>query len=161
MPKYRRVSKSENLAAWKARQYVDTKTGETLSFRQYKQKQQGGITIEAKIKSDLARRGRTASSKQALETRRRRKEIDEFQLHKKDRPEHSATEDARTINKYKKSGFKGLSKREKRAFDILFIAYEPDQVREWLGSDEESRKRRAKWDHPQKWKMPKGWGLAA
>lgn len=156
---WRRVPKSENAAKHKARWFENTDTGEKLPFRQYQQRiQHGGVRIEKQIQARRSQPGYLRSQQhqrflKGMVTRSRNKEITELAK----RYEISDSDaDKKLIAKYIREHRKSrkfsefTNAEEKRRFRDLFVQYPKDIVRVWLGSNEESRARRAAWDNQER-----------
>lgn len=153
--KYRRVTAGEDAAAHKAKRYTRAapgkfKAGATISRREYQELTYGGQKIEAHIRASR-KTSMSLSQRKAIITRARNKELKAIgALHKKLLPGDSAF-----LNKYileaknytnGHAHFANLSASDKKRFRELFMEYPQDLVRSWLGSSEENRAHRMRWN---------------
>ena len=153
---YRRVTRAENEAAWKARRYTAAapgkfrKASKTVSFRQVQQTAHGGKSIEKQIKERRSAPNYLSSVAhqrvlKAQETRARRKEFRQMQEQLSLLPGEAEAEKA-VLEKYlKKGGYNSLTDDEKKLFHEMFVRYPEDLLRKWYGSSEASRSLRRAW----------------
>lgn len=142
--KLRRVLKSEDAAAYKARRYTAAapgkfrKTSKTISFRDYFKATHEKQNIEEHYAKQSAIRS-SLSSYRSRQTRARNKLLQEYNSHAKIR-----TQDSRLIDSYlRKGGWKQLTDEEAEELREMFARYPQDVVRGWLGSAERSNRRNA------------------
>jgi hypothetical protein len=151
LSKFRRVSREENEAAWKARKRTTAAPGkwsvesETITQRQYQETGYGGKRIETHIEEQRPYRSPQREA-QLFRQNQSRKIRQELEQNKRVDFSGDIFKDRSLINKFKAEGFDGLSDVEQTAFSQLFKNYNPDLVRKWLGSSQKSRSDRLDWD---------------
>lgn len=143
MKQYRRVTRDEDPAAWKARRYTRAAPGKfrkkksvTISRTQMFRKEHGGKTKEKYYHEQREKRS-SLPQRRARLTRARNKELRDLL----DEQASLAPRDSRLIDRYIANGhnFDKLTEKDQTRFRDLFTRYPQDIVRGWLGSSEESR----------------------